>query len=265
MKQLLFLTILALQCTVLSAQEVNVPDELKPYIMPGYEAMDIIKSDLNKDSLDDYILVLKVIGEDTMTFDDPNWETSRPLILIVREKNGKISAAGENSRVVLCRLCGGMMGDPYQGIMIQPGEFSVELSGGSSWRWNTNYTFKHDPLRKTWFLQSNGTITFNAGDPSATTVESMVNRSEIGDIKLEHFRPDYLADSSIYVVSSPKAFFYTSPQLHIKPKKAYIVKGDKVTAYKKLKNFVECYFTNAKGITTTGYILLKDLELAEEK
>ena len=83
--------------TGLQAQNPDLPVELKPFIQKGYEAMDFAKQDLNGDKLPDYILILKLQGEDTMTFDNPDWEAGRPFLLILRQSNGSLKQTVSNN------------------------------------------------------------------------------------------------------------------------------------------------------------------------
>lgn len=198
-----------------------------------------------------------------MTFDNVDWEAPRPLLLLIAQADGSLKAAASNTSLVLCKQCGGMMGDPYQSTTIKPFQFVIDFYGGSSWRWSTSYTFRYDKVKKDWFLYSDASTSFQSGDPDNTTEHSIVMRKETGDISLQNFTPYYNADSSIWKVNAAKAFFYRSPQLGSGPKKLYLVKGDIVNSYKKLNNFIQCSFTNAKGVTTSGYILKRDLLLIE--
>lgn len=243
------------------AQNTTIPEELKPFIMPGYEVMDVVKGDLNRDKLDDYLLVLKTAGEDSFSFDNTDWDAHRPLLLIIRQANGTLKTVAVNNELIFCKNCGGVMGDPYQGLTIKPGEFTADLYGGSSWRWAESFTFRYDAVKKNWFLQTHKSTSFQSGDPERTMNELVISRSETGDISIEKFTPHYNADSSSWKVKAAKTYFYNSPVIGSKPGKAYLVKGNKVVSFKQFRNFVECSFTNSKGTVTTGYILKKDLEL----
>jgi len=260
MKRILFAFILIVSVNAV-AQNTTVPEELKPFIMPGYEVMDVVKGDLNKDKLDDYLLVLKTAGEDTFLFDNTDWDAHRPLLLIIRQANGTLKTVAVNNELIFCKNCGGVMGDPYQGLTIKSGEFTADLYGGSSWRWAESFTFRYDAVKKNWFLQKHKSTSFQSGDPERTMNESVISRSETGDISIEKFTPHYNADSSSWKVKAAKTYFYNSPVIGSKPGKAYLVKGNKVVSFKQFRNFVECSFTNSKGTVTTGYILKKDLEL----
>jgi hypothetical protein len=243
------------------AQNTTIPEELKPFIMPGYEAMDVVKGDLNKDKRDDYLLVLKTAGEDTFSFDNTDWDAHRPILVIIRQANGTLKTVAVNNELIFCKNCGGVMGDPYQGLIIKPGEFTADFYGGSSWRWAESFTFRYDAVKKNWFLQTHKSTSFQSGDPDKTMNESIISRTEMGDISIEKFTPHYNADSSSWKVKAAKTYFYNSPVIGSKPGKAYLVKGNKVVSFKQFRNFVECSFTNSKGTVTSGYILKKDLEL----
>ena len=243
------------------AQDKVLPAELKPYVLQGYEMLDVAKGDLNGDNLLDYILILKTKGEDTLTFDNAEWEAARPLLLIIRQPGGGLKSAASNTELVLCRQCGGAMGDPYMGMVIKKNEFSVEAYGGSSWRWGETVTFRYEKVKKNWYLQTHAISSFQAGDPEnpKTTVNTLIGRAEIGDVSLSKYSPDYNTDTSHWKVNTAKTFFYESPNLKSVSKKPYLLKGDVVKAYKAFRNFIECSFNNSKGNITTGYILRKDL------
>jgi hypothetical protein len=243
----------------MQAQDKVLPVELRPYVLQGYEMLDVAKGDLNGDNLVDYILILKTKGEDTLTFDNAEWEAARPLLLIIRQPGGGLKSVASNTELILCRQCGGAMGDPYMGMAIKKNEFSVEAYGGSSWRWSETVTFRYDKLKKNWYLQKQTINSFQAGDPETTTTNAVIDRTEIGAISLSEYSPGYNTDTSKWKVNVAKTFFYESPNLKSTSKKAYLLKGDVVKAYKAFRNFIECSFNNSKGNITTGYILRKDL------
>ncbi|MEO7923498.1 MAG: hypothetical protein ABIR30_07460 [Chitinophagaceae bacterium] len=250
-----------ISCFPVNAQNTEVPAELKPFILKGYESLDFVKEDLNGDKLSDYLLILKVLGEDTLTYENANWEAARPFLLILRQPDGSLKQAVRNNELVGCKQCGGSMGDPYQGLTVKAGEFTADFYGGSSWRWTAGYTFRYDKIKKDWFLQAHTSSSFHAGDPDKTMEESIITRTEIGDISLQQFTPYYNVDSNEWKVTAVRTYFYSSPAIGSKPKKAYVVKGNTISSSKQFKHFIEAAFTNSKGNTTYGFILKKDLVL----
>jgi hypothetical protein len=105
--------------------EITVPEKIKPFITRGYEALDIMDKDLNGDGLKDYVLVLKLKGEDTISFDNPQWDAVRPLLLITGQPGNKFKLFATNKEIIYCRNCGGSMPDPYEGIETLPNEFII--------------------------------------------------------------------------------------------------------------------------------------------
>jgi hypothetical protein len=101
---------------------------IQNFIPAGYVLLDSASGDLNRDSYRDLVLVLKKNREEDSV------DVPRPLLLLLGSAAG-YSLAGRNDNVVLCYSCGGVFGDPYQGITIKNGYFSIEHYGGSNWRW----------------------------------------------------------------------------------------------------------------------------------
>jgi len=84
----------------IQAQEKELPKELDPYLLQGYEMLDFGKGDLNGDKLQDYILIMKTKGEDTITFENPEWEAARPVLLLLRQPGGGLKAASTSTSVI---------------------------------------------------------------------------------------------------------------------------------------------------------------------
>ncbi|MCZ8169235.1 hypothetical protein [Flavobacterium sp.] len=163
----------------------NIQNELESFVPKDYSILDTLSGDLNLDNIKDYILVLKKKGEETSSnvIDSP---ARRPLLLLLRDVNNKLQLARKNNNTVFCVDCGGMMGDPYMGLTIKNGYFSVEHYGGSAWRWTRIITFKYSKKENEWFLHKDGSQSFHATEPEK--VEStMKTRKDIGRIKFEDF------------------------------------------------------------------------------
>jgi hypothetical protein len=101
---------------------------------------------------------------------------------------------------------------------------------------------------------------FNAGDPETTMKEAIIEEDELGEVSLDRFNSAPVYEGSRWKVKAVKTFFYDSPKLGSKPRKAFLLKGNQATGIRHLRNFIEVSFENAKGVITTGYLLRKDLE-----
>ena len=138
----------------------DLPESITQFIPENYSALNVAKGDLNLDSIDDIILVLKEDNEEetSLIAEDP---VKRPLYILTGQPDKSFKFAEINDNVVYCVNCGGMMGDPFMGIVIKNGYFSVEHYGGSAWRWSRIVTFKFNRTEKKWFLHKDGGDSFH--------------------------------------------------------------------------------------------------------
>lgn len=170
----------------------NLPAELKSFIPEGYEALNATSGDLNQDSFADVVLVVKKPDEKE-TSDVVDHPTKRPLLVLIGEGKNKYKLAARNDEVVLCVDCGGVFGDPFEGISIKNGVFSVEHYGGSAWRWTKIITFKYSPKDKNWLLSRVGSDSFHVSDPNKvkTTVRTTKNFGRVLFEKYDGYKDEF--------------------------------------------------------------------------
>lgn len=234
----------------------QLPEELAPFVPPEHEALDFETGDLDGDGRTDAVLILAAPGEAEQQDD---MDAKRPLLLLIRQADGRLKQARRGDDLVYCRTCGGMMGDPYVGTEVAKGRFTVTHYGGSAWRWGNSYTFAYDVALKEWFLDQETSTSFHASDPDEGREETILTREELGDVTLEAFRPEH-DQAREWRVKAARAFFYDRPQVASKPRKAYLVKGDVFEGYRELRHFVYGRFTSRAGGSTTGYLRKADVE-----
>lgn len=143
---------------------INIESQLKQFIPEGYSILDTASGDLNSDRLDDLILVLKKNGEDSLSEVTEHPEP-RPLLLLIRQTDNNYKLVVRNDSLVYCVDCGGVMGDPFVGVEIKYGTFTIYHYGGSAWRWNNDITFKYLAIEKNWYLVKEYNASFNANEP----------------------------------------------------------------------------------------------------
>ncbi|WP_462267373.1 hypothetical protein [Mucilaginibacter sp.] len=191
MLRLYYLLFLLLFCISLQTtgqppkETVDVPANLKSFIVKGYEALNLTLGDLNRDAYPDAILVLYKIGEEK-TSDVIAHPEKRPLLVLTGQANKTYKLAARSDNAVYCVDCGGQMGDPFTGVTIKNGYFSVEHYGGSGWRWTRIVTFKYDPVQKSWFLFKDGGERFHAisHEQGKTQVKTV---KDFGKVPFEKF------------------------------------------------------------------------------
>ena len=103
----------------------NLPGELSKHIPKGFATRDTLSGEVNGDHYRDFLIVLKEIGEDTIVGRVP----VRPLLIFTGQRDGSLKLAARNDKVVYCIECGGVMGDPYEGMTTIEAAFSVHMFG----------------------------------------------------------------------------------------------------------------------------------------
>lgn len=174
-----------LQKEVLKQNIDNLSNELLEFVPKNYSVLGSESGDLNLDGINDYILVLKKDDEEILSnvVDNPE---RRPLLILLRNKNNKLQLVKRNDNTVYCVDCGGMMGDPFTGITIKNGYFSVEHYGGSAWRWTKIITYKYSKQENEWFLYKDSSEGFHASE-SEKVGSKIRTTKDFGKIKFEDF------------------------------------------------------------------------------
>lgn len=166
-------------------EAVAVPTNLKSFVLKGYDVLDLTKGDLNRDAYPDAIMVLYKKGEEK-TSDVIEHPEKRPLLVLLGQADKSYKLAANSDNAVYCVDCGGQMGDPFTGITIKNGYFSVEHYGGSGWRWTRVITFKFSPSEQNWFLYKDGGDSFHASEPEKVKTEVLTVKN-FGKVAFEKF------------------------------------------------------------------------------
>ena len=156
---------------------------VRPFVPVGYQVLDVATGDLNRDAYPDKLVALDTLLVDSLRRES---EARRPLLLLTGRPDGGYTLAARNDNAIMCSGCGGMMGDPYQQLVIKNGYFSVEHYGGSAWRWTYILTFKYDPAARRWLLHRAGGDSFHTSDPEKVKTHVETPR-DFGRIPFESF------------------------------------------------------------------------------
>jgi len=184
----LFLLITSL-CFFQKAENVRLPNHhidateyknIRKFISKGFVVLDQANGDINSDGLIDKILILRQTAEITA-------EEKRPVLLLIRQKNNSYLKAFQNDNIILSLGDGGIHGDPYYGITINNGRFSLEHFGGSSWRWTQVITFAYDRNVKDWRLYSLSNSSWHSIGKLELT-EERKNSTDFGKLTFAEFK-----------------------------------------------------------------------------
>lgn len=159
----------------------SLPAAVQPFVERGSCAIALERGDLDRDGRSDYLLVVERPAP------DPENGRHRSL-LVITAGSGGLRLAAKADGVVLCSRCGGVWGDPLEGIQLGTGEFTVQHFAGSAWRWRLDFTFAYSRRDRAWQLVRINDVSFHTSDPEKT-MKIRVSRPprDFGKIDLREF------------------------------------------------------------------------------
>jgi len=170
---------------------LKIPAEVKPFVEKGTKAIALESADLNGDKTKDYILVLEKLNPEKDASDFP--VNQRPLLIIIRDKQNKLSAVKRNEKMVMCSECGGAMVDPFQDVEVGEKTFTVHHYGGRGTRWSVRYKFNYSRIDKTWQLVEVKNESYDNAE--VDKVESTILKpKDFGKIDVAGFDPEKLPE-----------------------------------------------------------------------
>ncbi len=183
------LLILSYGALAISAQDAvkDVTAKIAPFVEKGKTVIAFETADLNGDGFADYLIVVERAKADPGEAGD---DDKRTLLILTADSKGDLKLAASNDKVVYCRSCGGVFGDPFAGVTVKRNSFTVDNYGGSNWRWSDSYKFDYSRIDKTWQLVLVSKDTFMSTDPEKTSKTTTITPKKFGKINLAQFDPD---------------------------------------------------------------------------
>ena len=161
-------------------QEISLP-EIKNQINSLGELkwkewiiLQIAEGDLNKDGKDDLVFILKHKSED-----DNYSSTPRVLVIYFKENSNSYKLFETNSKYILKKDEGGIMGDPFQSISINRNSILITHSGGSRVRWG--YVHRFNFRNNGFYLIGNTETLYDSlnGDSTIKDTNLLTGKTEI--------------------------------------------------------------------------------------
>lgn len=145
------------------------------------------RGDIDGDGDQDVLVVLQQSGGAQARFEP------RTLLVLRRGADGRFVKALQAPDAILCQACGGMMGDPLQGVRTDTDGFVLHFEGGSREMWSQEYDFRYSAEADTWFLEEIAETAIDRldGDFSDRRRDS----GDVGKVRIEHFDPKAFASN----------------------------------------------------------------------
>jgi len=139
------------------------------------------RGDMDGDGDIDVLVVLQKSNSDVHRFEP------RTLMVLRRDADGHLQKAGAGKNAILCQACGGMMGDPLQGIRIDSAGFTLRFEGGSRELWSQEYRFVYSAHAHAWILHEINGAASNRLNGSSST--DRLGQNDFGLVSLGQFDP----------------------------------------------------------------------------
>ncbi len=165
---------------------------------------DIVRGDLNKDGIEDAVLVLQhlnKVAEEKFCGDSYESPEDHPRILVILsgQKGGGYRLSAQDNRLLFRSQEGGMMGDPLESLKIERGTLVIEYYGGSAWRWRITQRYR---LENTgWFLIGYTRLDHWTGDPKSSLTEDF----NLNTGKIEVKKETRISEVKKYIVQRKQA------------------------------------------------------------
>lgn len=129
-----------IQKEISSINTANKDKRIADYIPEDYFLLDSTSS---SSGIKGERFIVLVLGHDIENNTDSFSDNNRPCI-ILKENNGVLQQIARNDNLILCKNCGGVFGDPYEGVELKGNVLTISNYGGSAWRWSNVHTFRYE-------------------------------------------------------------------------------------------------------------------------
>ncbi|MBW1653919.1 hypothetical protein [Flavobacterium quisquiliarum] len=152
----------------------DIDPNLKGFVPKDYNVIAMKKGNLNLDKFEDCIMVLRKKTETTTSNMNEEKPDKRPLLILLGQEDKSYKLVSKNENVAYCIDCAGVFGDPFVGIAIKNGFFSMEHAIAGGHHWQQIITFKYNKTKRNWYLFKNHYINYVLNSDSSPNAEALV-------------------------------------------------------------------------------------------
>lgn len=161
--------------------------DLSAFLPAGALLVASAQGDVDADGDDDVLMVYAT----TPSHDDG----PRTLRVLLRDSQGALKPAVTNPHAILCRRCGGMVGDPMQPLRVGRGEFMLRFEGGSRELWSSEFRFEYAKDRGVWRLMAVEHSGFDRRD--GTGARQRQGPADFGEVTLDTFDAEAFSSDAL--------------------------------------------------------------------
>jgi formylglycine-generating enzyme required for sulfatase activity len=162
-----------------------MPEAASKLLPDNGETLTSVTADLNGDGTMDFLVAFEYL------------DGTRQLFIIVREGK-KYRVASTSTRSILCKTCGGVYGEPFQGLAAEKKSFSISHFGGSNFKWANTAVFGYSRRDRKWQLVEFTDTQYDLENNDTVTV---LRPADFGLINLEDYDLDhYMSEGKIEAV-----------------------------------------------------------------
>jgi hypothetical protein len=172
--------------SVIAPANRSTKDELQVFEVNGMRILDSQVGDLNGDGRPDALIVL----DPPSTSEEAGQGPSRTVLLAIRNAEGHLQVAVRSDKLVSCKRCGGVAGDPFGYARIDQDGFTLVTEGGSREHWWNRYAFKYASAKGDWMIEE---VERGVADTIGGGAKKIIlTRKDLGEVRFEDFRPSTL-------------------------------------------------------------------------
>jgi hypothetical protein len=173
----------------------TIPMTLKAFIPEGYALLNNSTGDVNLDEWADKILVLEKTTTETVVNDAEAEPQKRVLLLLLGQADESFRLAFRNENAVYGIDNPAILDDPFTGITIKNGYFSIEhgIAAGNQ-HWQRITTFQYEKVSQKWFLYKDYFVSYKMNDSDDANAEALIldvetkkTAKDFGTIAFEKF------------------------------------------------------------------------------
>lgn len=174
-----------------SKSTISIPDDLQLFIEPKTSPIFYKAFDLDQKGNQAVLLILE--KQPKTPNSEPIRDNQRILMVLQRNIEERWDVAVRNDNLVMCSLCGGMFGDPFQieELEVKTGAFTLNFEGGG---WHRTLIFQYDIQRNDWFLAQFDDASANRSEATVSTSNKTYPK-DFSYTSLKKFNPDSFLES----------------------------------------------------------------------